>query len=152
MDGSNTAVMPVFEKICQETGALLVTSAPEQIRNVVLSPAGEVFDYKDLKELHLSLTGVYQMNNAAVVIETLRVLEQKGYRIGEAALRKGLSEVYWPDALSACMSSRPFWWMAPITRTASGHCWKACAVIFRIKKSVFCWAFFPQRMSAQCCS
>lgn len=96
VDGSNTAVMPVFEKICQETGALLVTSAPEQIRNVVLSPAGEVFDYKDLKELPLSLTGVYQMNNAAVVIETLRVLEQKGYRIGEAALRKGLSEVYWP--------------------------------------------------------
>ena len=96
VDGSNTAVMPGFEKICQETGALLVTSAPEQIRNVVLSPAGEVFDYKDLKELHLSLTGVYQMNNAAVVIETLRVLEQKGYRIGEAALRKGLSEVYWP--------------------------------------------------------
>ena len=88
--------MAVFEKICQKTGALLVTSAPEQIRNVVLSPAGEVFDYKDLKELHLSLTGVYQMNNAAVVIETLRVLEQKGYRIGEAALRKGLSEVYWP--------------------------------------------------------
>ena len=96
VDGSNTAVMPVFEKICQKTGALLVTSAPEQIRNVVLSPAGEVFDYKDLKELQLSLTGVYQMNNAAVVIETLRVLEQKGYRIGEAALRKGLSEVYWP--------------------------------------------------------
>ena len=53
----------------------------------MLSPAGEVFDYKDLKELQLSLTGVYQMNNAAVVIETLRVLEQKGYRIGEAALR-----------------------------------------------------------------
>ncbi len=96
VDGSNTAVMPVFEKICQKTGALLVTSAPEQIRNVVLSPAGEVFDYKDLKELPLSLTGVYQMNNAAVVIETVRVLEQKGYRIGEAALRKGLSEVYWP--------------------------------------------------------
>ena len=96
VDGSNTAVMPVFEKICQKTGALLVISAPEQIRNVVLSPAGEVFDYKDLKELQLSLTGVYQMNNAAVVIETLRVLEQKGYRIGEAALRKGLSEVYWP--------------------------------------------------------
>lgn len=39
------------------------------------------------------------MNNAAVVIETLRVLEQKGYRIGEAALRKGLSEVYWPGTL-----------------------------------------------------
>ena len=96
VDGSNTAVMPVFEKICQETGASLVTSAPEQIRNVVLSPAGEVFDYKDLKELPLSLTGVYQMNNAAVVIETVRVLEQKGYRIGETALRKGLSEVYWP--------------------------------------------------------
>ena len=40
VDGSNTAVMPVFEKICQKTGALLVTSAPEQIRNVVLSPDG----------------------------------------------------------------------------------------------------------------
>ena len=25
VDGSNTAVMPVFEKICQKTGALLVT-------------------------------------------------------------------------------------------------------------------------------
>ena len=96
VDGSNTSVMSVFEKICQEKGASLVKSCPEQIQNVVLSPVGEVFDYKDLKELPLSLTGVYQMNNAAVVIETVRVLEQKGYRIDETALRKGLSEVYWP--------------------------------------------------------
>lgn len=96
VDGSNTSVMSVFEKICQEKGASLVKSCPEQIQNVVLSPVGEVFDYKDLKELPLSLTGVYQMNNAAVVIETVRVLKQKGYRIDETALRKGLSEVYWP--------------------------------------------------------
>lgn len=64
VDGSNTSVMSVFEKICQEKGASLVKSCPEQIQNVVLSPVGEVFDYKDLKELPLSLTGVYQMNNA----------------------------------------------------------------------------------------
>lgn len=122
VDGSNTAVMPVFEKICQETGALLVTSAPEQIRNVVLSPAGEVFDYKDLKELPLSLTGVYQMNNAAVVIETLRVLEQKGIGSVKLLCARGFQRCIGRDALNACMSSRPFWWMAPITRTASGHC------------------------------
>lgn len=152
VDGSNTAVMPVFEKICQETGALLVTSAPEQIRNVVLSPAGEVFDYKDLKELHLSLTGVYQMNNAAVVIETLRVLEQKGYRIGEAALRKGLSEVYWPGRFERLHEQPTFLVDGSHNPDGIRALLESLRSYFPDKKSVFCWAFFPQRMSAQCCS
>ena len=77
------------------------------------------------------------MNNAAVVIETLRVLEQKGYRIGEAALRKGLSEVYWPGRFERLHEQPTFLVDGSHNPDGIRALLKACAVIFRIKKIRF---------------
>ncbi|MDE7271244.1 MAG: bifunctional folylpolyglutamate synthase/dihydrofolate synthase [Acetatifactor sp.] len=63
------------------------------------------FDYKPaegpvLKDLELCLGGVFQTDNALLALETLRVLQEKGYVIKEEALRRGLRETAWPGRFS----------------------------------------------------
>ena len=53
------------------------------------------FSYGSLSDLHLPLIGTYQPHNAAVAIETARVLRMRGYGISDEDIRRGLSEVVW---------------------------------------------------------
>nr|WP_045459167.1 folylpolyglutamate synthase/dihydrofolate synthase family protein [Sporocytophaga myxococcoides] len=46
--------------------------------------------YKDLKS---GLPGLYQLKNLAGVLETTNVLNQKGFKIDETAIRKGIEDV-----------------------------------------------------------
>lgn len=59
------------------------------------SLAGQRFDYKDEKDLTLHLLGEHQLRNAALAIETVSVLREKGWNIPESALREGLSAARW---------------------------------------------------------
>ena len=60
-----------------------------------MSVEGTVFDYGELKGIKLSLCGSYQPENAATVIEAVRVLNCEGFAISESALRKGLEDAKW---------------------------------------------------------
>ncbi|HEY6420458.1 MAG TPA: folylpolyglutamate synthase/dihydrofolate synthase family protein [Candidatus Binataceae bacterium] len=57
-------------------------------------------DYRGLgMELHdveLGLAGPFQHENAAIALATLEAMRAQGIAIGEDAIRRGLSEVYWP--------------------------------------------------------
>ncbi len=59
------------------------------------------FDYRAadgpvLKDLEIHLGGVFQIDNVLLALETLRVLQEKGFVIKETALRRGLRETAWP--------------------------------------------------------
>ncbi|MDO4293585.1 MAG: folylpolyglutamate synthase/dihydrofolate synthase family protein [Eubacteriales bacterium] len=95
-DGGNGPVLPVLEEICREKGAFLTVTQPNRIRLRSLEPGRTEFDYGGLERVRLALPGAYQVRNAAVVIETARVLEKKGWRTGEETVRRGLLRVYWP--------------------------------------------------------
>ncbi|MDD5833304.1 MAG: bifunctional folylpolyglutamate synthase/dihydrofolate synthase [Clostridiales bacterium] len=56
---------------------------------------GQRFVYKG-EEYRLSLLGTHQLNNAAVVLETIETLKERGYSISREAVLKGLEEVRWP--------------------------------------------------------
>lgn len=56
---------------------------------------GSVIDYRCLHNIKISLSGTYQVQNAATVIETVEVLKKRGYAISEEALRRGLSSTVW---------------------------------------------------------
>jgi dihydrofolate synthase/folylpolyglutamate synthase len=54
---------------------------------------------KDLRGLSLSLTGRHQYRNAALALAVLELLAGRGFTIGEAAIREGLSHTSWPGRL-----------------------------------------------------
>ncbi len=65
------------------------------------------FDYKEWKNLEISLAGTWQIENAVLAIEVLQSLESQGYPVSEVALRKGLKETEWKGRFSV-VSKRPY--------------------------------------------
>ncbi len=64
-----------------------------RVKNQTLD--GTTFDFGDYKDVSLALLGSYQPYNAAIVMTALALLEEQGFSIDEAHLRKGLSTVQW---------------------------------------------------------
>lgn len=57
---------------------------------------GTVFDFGSYRDLHLSLAGAYQPQNAATVLSAMELLrDSAGMRIPEDAVRQGLATVRW---------------------------------------------------------
>ena len=58
---------------------------------------GQVFDYGELKQIHLPLLGAHQLCNAAVVLSVVAQLQQKGWhRITGETVKDGIRQVSWP--------------------------------------------------------
>ena len=94
--GGNPEADPIFEQVCQEQGASLTKPDFTAIVPGNFDLDGQSFSYKNWTDLRIPLAGSYQMNNAAVVLETVEVLRGKGWHISGSEVRKGLSETRWP--------------------------------------------------------
>ncbi len=57
---------------------------------------GSVFNYKDRRNLQISLLGAYQPKNASIALDGVDILKERGIKIGEDAIRRGLAEARWP--------------------------------------------------------
>ena len=57
---------------------------------------GQRFTYQYWTDLRIPLAGSYQMQNAAVVLEAVKVLRSKGWRIDGEAVRQGMMATRWP--------------------------------------------------------
>ncbi|MDD5017558.1 MAG: bifunctional folylpolyglutamate synthase/dihydrofolate synthase [Eubacteriales bacterium] len=70
------------------------------------TPKGQQFSYKGYRDLFLPMPGVYQPKNAAVVLETVDVLRERGWNISDDAVKRGLGRVDWPGRFQL-MCERP---------------------------------------------
>jgi dihydrofolate synthase / folylpolyglutamate synthase len=68
----------------------------------------QTFDYKDFKNLKISLLGKHQRMNASVAIETALVLRQKGYKISKKNIKEGLKTASWPGRFEVLRQDPPF--------------------------------------------
>ncbi|ETP73664.1 folylpolyglutamate synthase/dihydrofolate synthase [Lachnospiraceae bacterium JC7] len=58
--------------------------------------SGQVFDYKNFRDIKLPLLGAYQTENAAAVLEIITCLKARGYMISDEDVRTGLLNAKWP--------------------------------------------------------
>lgn len=89
-------VETVLKRKASEEGCKICEVQKSDIVEEALSLEVQRFSYKDRKEIEISLLGVNQIENAAVAIEVIEALRQKGYQISEEALREGLKKTVWP--------------------------------------------------------
>ena len=94
--GGSAEADPVFERTCREKGAALHRPDFAAIVPGSFDLDGQSFSYGQWKDLRIPLVGSYQMNNAAVVLETVKVLRNRGWKIGEGDVRRGLAATRWP--------------------------------------------------------
>lgn len=96
-------VMAVLQERCAAKHAKLRIAYASQIRVRERSLDGQRFDYerksgegvKLLKDIVLPLAGDHQCENAAVVLEIIHCLVEKGYDISDQAICEGIRRVRW---------------------------------------------------------
>lgn len=92
--GRDDAAFAVISARAREFGCPVIRTELSSLHTVSSTLRGNTFEYKGEKHF-VSLAGAYQPENAATVIETVRVLESRGLKIGARALAEGLGNVRW---------------------------------------------------------
>lgn len=100
-------IFNVISERCRETSSELTRADFGEISAISDSREGQIFSYKEFNNLRLPLLGSHQLKNAAVALETVKVLRAQGLQISDDAVKKGLSETEWP-ARFEIISEKPF--------------------------------------------
>lgn len=91
----NSGAVKVIEEKAIRLGSQLSQVDYGKLNVTKADLSGSEFDYGEMKGLKLNLLGLYQPENAAKVLETVKVLRKLGYKISDDSVRKGLFETVW---------------------------------------------------------
>lgn len=86
----------VITEVCASMDAQLTVVEAADVIVEQDDLSGQSFSYRDHHDLRIGLLGTYQPHNAAVVVEVVECLRDKGWQISEEALRAGLFAARWP--------------------------------------------------------
>ena len=91
-------VTEVVRRVCAERAVPLYGTDFSQIVCEATDLDGQYFTYRG-SWFHIRLLGPHQLHNAAVVIDTVRALRDRGWKIGDEALHRGIEKAEWPARL-----------------------------------------------------
>lgn len=94
--GVDESVAKVIESAANGQGAPFHRVGFGRLTVKSMTLDGTLLDFAPMQDLHLSLLGTYQPENAARVLTAVEILQQEGLNIPEAAIREGLSTAAWP--------------------------------------------------------
>jgi dihydrofolate synthase/folylpolyglutamate synthase len=92
---NSESVECVIEKRCFEVGAKLIRADFDSVKSVSADLDGQVLNYKDFKNIKLSLLGKHQLKNCATVLALTEELINKGYHISRDDIYRGMETVSW---------------------------------------------------------
>ena len=92
-------VTRVVQDTCRKKGIPLTVTAPETLETLSSSLDAQVFTYRGRRPYRMPLLGDYQLMNAAVALDTVDVLRERGWSISDDAISRGLAAVRWPCRL-----------------------------------------------------
>ena len=94
--GGNPEADDVIAQTCVDKGATLRQPNFAAIVPGDFGLEGQTFSYKTWQNMSIPLVGEYQMNNAAVVLESVEALRAKGWNISDENVREGMATTKWP--------------------------------------------------------
>lgn len=100
-------VEAVIKQVCAQRSADLTVTDIGALVPIHADTAGQSFDYRERKSLKLALLGNYQLNNAAVALDTVDVLRKKGWGISEEAIYAGLRNATWAGRFELLRQNPP---------------------------------------------
>ena len=89
-------VMAVIREKAADLGCPLVTAEEEEVSHVHYGMEKQRFDYDGWKGMEITLGGRYQIGNAVVALETVRILGELGFPVSGEKLRRGMASAQWP--------------------------------------------------------
>ncbi|MDD3367299.1 MAG: bifunctional folylpolyglutamate synthase/dihydrofolate synthase [Lachnospiraceae bacterium] len=97
----------VIRRVAKSMDCEISIADPETAKKIKYGLEKQRFDYDSLKAITITLAGHYQITNAVLAYEVIRVLNKKGFSITEKALRKGFLETSWPGRFQV-LSKKPY--------------------------------------------
>ncbi len=88
--------MEVVRDRAEAMGCPLSVADSSKCKNIKYGIKKQSFSYGQWKNLEITLAGKWQIDNAVLAVEAVGALQEAGYEISEAALRRGLRETVWP--------------------------------------------------------
>ena len=92
---STDGVKSVVKKRCLDVNAKLKIAEFHEMKLKSASLTGQLFDFKDFKNVKLPLLGKHQLNNTATVFAVIDALREKGWEIFDESIIKGIESVRW---------------------------------------------------------
>lgn len=87
------SVNRVIEKTCKKKNNVLHKIEKDDWTTPWYQDGYQIFDYKDYKQVTINLKGAKQVENACMVLEAIKVLQNRGYVIPNEAIKEGLKKV-----------------------------------------------------------
>ena len=94
--GHDRDAQKVIEAKASEVGAPVLYTDPEELTVKEMSLDGTVLDFRNMRDLRLSLLGTYQPQNALNALTAACYLNGNGFAVNEDAIRQGLKSAAWP--------------------------------------------------------
>lgn len=88
------AMRVIAERAVQQQAELRIAD-PAKASEITYGIDAQRFSYGGYEGLKIRLAGTYQIANAVVAVEAVRALQDMGWQITEAQLRRGLSKTVW---------------------------------------------------------
>jgi len=89
----------VVKQVCLEKNARLVSFGKNDVKVKSEGIFGQEFDFGRFKDLKITLPGEHQPYNAALAVQTVDLLREKGLKISDEAIINGLLKTKWPGRM-----------------------------------------------------
>lgn len=99
--------MGVIREAAEALGCPLTVMRQSELTHVRYGLQKQSFDYGGFEKLEISLAGRYQIENAALAVDVIGVLNNSGFSISEKKLRQGLWETVWPGRFTV-LGKKPY--------------------------------------------
>lgn len=93
--GEDTSAAEVIKAVACERGSEFFDIDYSDIKNLNSTLDGATYDFGEHKDIKISLLGLYQPKNSALVIKAVEILRERGLEISEKALYDGLLAAKW---------------------------------------------------------
>ena len=87
------SVNAIIEETCKKKNNVLHEITQNDWTTPSYEEGYQIFDYKDQKQVKINLKGAKQVENACMVLEAIKILQNKGYVISKEAMEEGLKRV-----------------------------------------------------------
>lgn len=93
--GEDKSAAAVIAAAAEERGSRYFDIDYSEIKNLKSTLDGTSYDFGEHRGVNISLLGLYQPKNSALVIKAVEILRERGLEIGEEALLSGLASAKW---------------------------------------------------------
>lgn len=93
--GDSEVAAEVIRNHAEQSGSKFYRTEHSAIKIKRADLDGTKFDYKDYKDVKINLLGLYQPKNAALVLDTVNILRERGLKITDENVYFGLQNAVW---------------------------------------------------------